>query len=457
MATTADPHGNDPHDDYSLARVPPHAKQVPWRVTIVRLGALAAVSQLMLGAQLGYGMTFNGALVAVLLGSVLLQFVGFGVGMIAAREGLSLSMLSRWTGFGTLGSALIGLVMAISLTGWFGVQNSVFAQGMHAATHLLNPQIWSVITGLSVVAIVVFGFRMLSTTANIAFPLFLAAVGYAFVTVMNKYDIGALFTTPAPGTPLSLATATTMVAGGFIIGAVMTPDISRFLSRGKDVFWMVLISTFVGELGMCLIAVLMAHAVKSPDIVTLMLQLSGWLGAAIVIFSTIKTNDINLYSSSLGVTTALNALFKRRFNRAAITIGVGLLGTVMSALGIMNHFIDFLVLLGVAIPPIAAIMVVDYYLLRRDRQLLDASRATGELPASAETWNPVALVAWAIAFAVGYVIKSGIPALNSLLAAGLSYWLLMTLTGAFSGKGTLRFGHSHTPAAGLSPVSNLDD
>ena len=116
--------------DYSLSRVPDEAKQPFWRILFIRIGAICCVSQLMLGAALGYGLTFWDAFLATMLGSVLLQVVSWALGTAAAREGLSTSLLSRWTGFGKVGSALFGGVVAISMVGWFGVQNAVFGQGM---------------------------------------------------------------------------------------------------------------------------------------------------------------------------------------------------------------------------------------------------------------------------------------------------------------------------------------
>ena len=69
------------------------------------------------GAALGYGLTFWDAFLATMLGSVLLQVVSWALGTAAAREGLSTSLLSRWTGFGKVGSALFGGVVAISMVG----------------------------------------------------------------------------------------------------------------------------------------------------------------------------------------------------------------------------------------------------------------------------------------------------------------------------------------------------
>jgi cytosine permease len=70
-----------------------------------------------------------------------------------------------------------------------------------------------------------------------------------------------------------------------------------------------------------------------------------------------------------------------RVNRAVVTMIVGVIGTVLSALGVLQFFVPFLTVLGVTIPPIAGIMVVDYFLLRRYREELDESASHGGLPA----------------------------------------------------------------------------
>lgn len=420
-------------NDFALSRVTPDAKRPMWQILMIRLGALACVSQLMLGAALGYGMTFWGALAATLVGSVLLQVVSWAIGSAAAKEGMSTSLLSRWSGFGKMGSAVIGGVIALSLVGWFGVQNAVFAEGMVSVTNTLNFPIWAAITGMAITVLVVFGIKAIAQAANIFVPLFVLAVLYAAYRMLQGHDLGALLSTPPPGPTLTFAAATTMVAGGFMVGAVTTPDTSRYLSTPKQVFWMTLIGTFVGELGMNLIAVLLAHATGTDNVVDIMINLTGWLGAAIVVASTIKLNDMNLYSSSLGLSTAINALFDMQVRRQTLTWILGIGATLLSMAGILDHFTDFLSLLGVAIPPIAGIIVVDYYVLRRDRRILDESRARGELPETVDVWNPAAIVVWIVAFLVGLLVNVGIPAMNSLLGAALLYWIVMTILQRRSG------------------------
>jgi len=245
--------------------------------------------------------------------------------------------------------------------------------------------------------------------------------------VLRDHSFIELIHSSHPGPDLSLGVAATMVAGGFMIGAVITPDMSRYCRNGKDVFWMTLIGTFVGELGVNMIAVLMAHAVGSDDVVTIVLQTAGWLGAAIVIFATVKINDLNLYSASLGLSNLIDSVFNKKINRGLITFIIGVIGTVLSVLGILEKFQNFLVFLGVWIPPIAGIMVVDYFILKRGRKWLDESRMKGRLPEYSESINPVTLIAWALGFLAGYFVQSGIPSLNSLLVSGIVYFLGMKM------------------------------
>lgn len=70
------------------------------------MGMTAILSQFMLRAALGNSMTFWEAMLASCLGSLLLEFVSFGIGFAGMKEGLSTSLLSRWCGFGRLGSAI---------------------------------------------------------------------------------------------------------------------------------------------------------------------------------------------------------------------------------------------------------------------------------------------------------------------------------------------------------------
>ncbi|QYC42355.1 Cytosine permease [Nonomuraea coxensis DSM 45129] len=408
-------------DDYALGRVPQQARYGWLTVAVQRFGMLSALSQFLLGATLGMGMRFWDAVLAITLGAVILEVVAIAIGVAGMREGLSTTVLARWAGFGRYGSGLIGVVIAVCLLGWFGVQSAVLAQGL--ASLLGGPPLWAwaILAGLAITAIVVHGFAGMAWTAWITVPAFLALAGWAIAVELGRQDLGALVASAPPGPALSLAQATTIVAGGFIVGAVISPDMTRWNRSAADVVKQTVLGITLGEYVIALVGVLLAHALRTGDVIAIVTTTSGVAGTIVLVTATLKINDWNLYAASLGTTNALHTAFGMRTNRALVTVALGVVGTGLAAAGILDHLIGFFTLLGVAIPPIAGIMVAEYYVVRRWRAELDASRAAGELPASAPGWVPAALVIWLASSLVGHFLAWGIPALNALLVAFVLY------------------------------------
>ncbi|WP_334472862.1 cytosine permease [Arsenophonus sp. PmNCSU2021_1] len=142
-----------------------------------------------------------------------------------------------------------------------------------------------------------------------------------------------------------------------------------------------------------------------------------------VILSVVKVNDINLYTSSLGLANSLEILTGKKWDYFKLTIYIGLTGTLLSMMGILNHFVDFLSMMGVIFPPIAGVMLVDYYILKTSRKLLDKTREQGLLPDDSST----PIIACILGTIVGVVLKFGIPSLNSIFVAAIAYCILMKI------------------------------
>ncbi|WP_233096070.1 cytosine permease [Alicyclobacillus sp. SO9] len=410
-------------DDYSLSRVPEHDRRHWFGIATMRFGQMSALSQFLLGATLGFGMRFWTAFWALTLGAVILEIVSIFVGIAGMKEGLSTTMLVRWGGFGRLGSVLVSVVIAISLIGWFGVQNQVFADGLN---QLLGGPVWlwSIVTGLLVTVIVVYGFLSMGYTAYIAVPLFMVVAFISIGKALSHQSLGHLIAMGAPGHVLSLAAGASIVAGGFIIGAIISPDMTRYNRSVTDVVKQTVLGITLGEYLIGLIGVLLAHAVKSGNVITIVMSTSGVIGTVVLVTATIKINDWNLYSSSLGIVNLFDVVFHKKIHRASVTILFGVLGTLLSVFGILNHFIGFLTLLGVAVPPIGGILVVEYFFIRRYKSDLDSSRLSGALPSAYESWNPVTLIAWVAAFLIGEFVHWGIPSLNSLVVSAVVYFIV---------------------------------
>ncbi|WP_406628097.1 purine-cytosine permease family protein [Pectobacterium carotovorum] len=414
-------------DDYPVSRVPLSVRLPFLNVALVHIGMLTALDQFMLGAVLGHSMTLGQAFLAIFIGSAIFGVVTVGLGYAGMKEGMSGSLLARWCGFGRIGSVLIGLVIAVSLIGWFGVQNAVFAKALNFAMADKLGFGWSAaLSGIALTLLVAFGFRALRFTAKIAVPMFVIVVGYISIMTLSGHNIVELIASAPNGEAISISAGATMVVGGCIVASLITPDMTRYSQKGKHVFWMTMLSIIVGEFMVNGLAIIIARALNTADVVTIMSQAAGGIGLIAVIFSTLRVNDINLYSSSLGIANAIEGVTGKKLRYVSITLVIGLIGTLLSVAGILDRFIDFLTLLGVLFPPIIGVMLVDYYILRTHKTLLETSRAEGQLPDSAQTpligWP--AIIASTVGAIVGLAFEWGVPAFNSLLAASLLYLVI---------------------------------
>ncbi|TWP52533.1 cytosine permease [Lentzea tibetensis] len=407
------------HDDQALTRVPDQARY-PWvSVATQRFGQTSALSQLLLGATLGFGMTFWDAFLALTLGAVLLDVVAIAVGVIGQREGLATAILARWTGFGHAGSAMLGLIVALSTTGWFGIQTGLAGATLAAVTGIAPAAVWSIFFGALVTVIAAYGFRWMAWTAYLTVPLFLIMVGWVVLKIILQHDLSTLLTGPPPGPKITMLAAITLVTGSFIVGASIAPDMTRFNRSPWDVVKQTVLGITLGEWFIGCAGVLLAHALRSNDVVAVVTSQAGWIGALVVVTAVLKINDWNLYSASLGLVNFCDAVFDVRVSRAQVSIMIGVAGSFLGAVGILSQFTDYLAMLGVVFPAVPGIMIAEYYVVRRWRKEITATRP--HVPRSAPTWVPATVVIWPAAAIVGEMLPFGQSSLNALVLAFVLY------------------------------------
>ena len=271
-------------DDFALDRVPPSGRKPMREILWIELGIVTAMTEFIIASALGYGMTFWQALLSITLGTSLLLLVTVLIGIAGAWEGLPSGLLSRWCGFGRIGSGLISLVIAIGCTAWFGVQNSICAEAITRSTHgWIGFPLASAITGSVLIVITALGVDWISKTASVVVPVFLALVAYGTYKILAGTSLTEIIATPAPGPHLGVFTGASMIAGGLMIGGIVAPDFTRFCRKGADVFWAMLIAFLIGEFGLGMASVLLSHAARTSDIISIIFAVAGWLGVAVVV------------------------------------------------------------------------------------------------------------------------------------------------------------------------------
>jgi cytosine permease len=180
-------------------------------------------------------------------------------------------------------------------------------------------------------------------------PAFVLLVAWSVGTELSRHSLSELAAAAPAGPSLSLLQGTTLVAGGFIVGAVITPDMTRFNRSVADVVKQTLVGITLGEYVIGLVGVLLAHAIRSANIITIITSTVGWVGVLVIVVGTLKINDWNLYSSGLGLVNLVGTVFGRHVNRAVATLLLGVVGSILAAVGILSKFTDFLMVLSFAV------------------------------------------------------------------------------------------------------------
>jgi cytosine permease len=435
-------------EDFALRPVPPDRRR-PWiDLAVVWVGVAIVLSAILRGMMVGMGLgSLKKVLLAYLLGEVLLVGMMTLTGYMGASQGLSTPLLVQRP-FGERGSFLMSLCLAVAFMGWFGVQAGLFAETLAAVWKTSVPvSAIAFCSGLLMMIPAVFGFRGLKTLSWVAVPpmiilFFYAAfkLGFDFLPGPKLIDL-ARSHSPSPY-PIALGTAASIVAGGFIVGAVTSADVFRYARpRWRDILLAATLSMGASA-AMQLVGSVLAmttglyheqlpRILIAPEFAGL-----GILGFLAIAFAQWTTNDSNLYSSVL----AFNNII--RVTRWKLAVVVGILASALAALGILQRLEQFLSLLSIAIGPIGGIIVADYYLVgRRNPQNVPGSdgKPPGQAPgrASFHRWNPIALGAYAASFVIGWttsghpfripVFPFSIFAFNGILSAVILYWAGMSI------------------------------
>jgi len=418
-------------NDFATTRVPMNKRRSSLNMSIVMITFAISMSGLFGGAALSQGLTVGQALLAIFVGNCILVFYAGFAGAIGAREGLGTYMLMRHS-FGRSGSTLISVIFAITLVGWYAWQCGFFGLTIHAmfpqaglVTHPVVAGIWG---GVLMMLTAYFGMKGLSVVSWVAGPLILLAAVIGIVVSISRiggWEIA--LSLPSVG-PIDFATGVTMVVGGFAVGAVIQPDISRY-SKGPLVSVSATAAGFMFAHGAVLFGgFIMAIAIGTTDMAVAMLAILGGWSLIVLIVAQWTTNDNNLYSSSLGLSNVIKLPKKK------IVLIVGTIATIIGAMGLGPLFAGWLVMLGVSIPPVAGIMIADYYILKKMDYKTEVGYRYGGI-------GLPAYISWVVATVLGFAINIGIQSLNALIIGFVSYLVLSIVFQKAGWKAYVGKGH----------------
>ncbi|WP_198136539.1 hypothetical protein [Marinobacter sp. ELB17] len=146
----------------------------------------------------------------------------------------------------------------------------------------------------------------------------------------------------------------------------------------------------------------------------------GWLSVLAFLFLYVNLGSVCahcLYNAATGWSRILNS----HMRLWAIILGtIGIAVAAVAAGNVWAFFIQWLSLLGILVPPIGAIILVDQYLVRKDSEI-------------DQDWRGTAFIAWVCGSAAAFYIENNASEWSTAVSAGmiggLAYFIISKITG----------------------------
>lgn len=400
-------------NDYEASPVPKEVHMSWLSQGAVWIGCGFCLAAISTGGILANGLGFRDMVLAAALGAVILTLIAIFVGIVGANTHLSSSMSSRYC-FGTNGARIFGLILAFSNFGWFAFQADLFGNTVvtlvKESTGTVMPQVlFTVLGGLAMMITAIVGYKGIKALSNVAVPLLFLLSIVAVVMTLNRVPLAAIVSSGPVESPIPLTVGVAAVVGNFAVGVTIVPDFTRYSKTPKDSVMGCILGYFIGYLPILFLGALFTYAYKNWNIVEIMISELGlgFVAAVVLILAQWTTNDNNLYSSVLGLANALSG--KVPYVRWKLTLAVGLISTVISAIGVQKYYMNFLTIMTSTIPAVAGVIVSDYFLLNKNGYKFELIEKD-KLP----KWKWNAIIAWGAAVLVGLSMSNpptgyGIP------------------------------------------------
>lgn len=402
-------------DDYPQSEVPAAARRGFWPLFIVLGGFVIFTPTMLSGARLAESFAAGELLSVLAVGSIVLGLYVAALAFVGARTGLTTVLLARFS-LGHYGAKFAGLLLGGTQVCWYAVTTVLLADLAVRATGLdtaLTPAV--VVAGSLLTAVAAYyGFRGLELLSAVSVPLVLVLFAWVSVEAVGVAGGPAgLWSWDPPGEgKISWATAVTVVVGTFVSGGTQTPNWSRFARLPRHAFVAAFAAFLLCNGMMLLLGALGAVAFRTGDVVAVVQHLDLALGALAILFLKTWTTQENT-AYAFGVAGA--ELFGQPRKRPYVIGGV-VVAIVLALTGIYEGLPQFLVALGILIPPLGGTIIGDHLFVWR-----------GTLPPVATTtFLPVrwtCVTAYGVGLGTAFVTERlswGLPPVQGIVAAVLA-------------------------------------
>ncbi|MFC0201670.1 NCS1 family transporter [Paracoccus rhizosphaerae] len=406
----------------------------PWSYLFAWLGGCVSIGTFTVGSGLVGTLNLLQTVLAIAIGCTVIGVALMINGRAGHKYGIPFMVQAR-SAYGFGGTRLPALVRSVPAIVWYGFQSWIGAGALNLVSETMfgYSNIWVFFIGFQFlqIGLSVLGFHGIKWLENIGAVFIIGALVYMFFSVIGRYgDAISTNLLQAEGTwGAPFWGATMLFLGVYSTMMLNVSDYSRELKHrvgpGKQVA-IYANSILPATLFMGLIGLMVSSATGEVDPIRVFASAvdNKILLVVTLLFIAFAQVTTNILNNVVPPAYAMMDVFKLPFKAAAVIVGLLAFATFPwllvrdeSAAGLGIFIQTYSAFLG----PIFAILVVDYYVIRRQTLNLDHLY---DSDGPYRGVNPAALIATVIGV-VAALWFSAISWYASLIPAGVSYWLLM--------------------------------
>lgn len=332
-------------------------------IGLIWFGAAVSIAEISTGTLLA-PLGWQRGLAALLLGHAVGGALFFATAYIGALTGRS-SMESVRLSFGKRGSVLFSVANMLQLAGWTAVMIYAGATVSSALGKVLwdgeSFVWWALANGALIVLWLVFGARKTGGLKTVSMLLMLLAVLWLSAEVFST--AGSTAAQVSDG--MSFGTAVELSA---VMPLSWLPLAADYTRQARRPFAATLTATLAYTLTGCwMYALGLAAALFTGETDVAKILLGAGLGAAgilAVVLSTVTTTFLDAYSAGVSANN-----ISAKLSETPIAVAVAVVGTLLAVLLPVTEYENFLLLIGSVFAPMAAVLIADFFVLKRREEI----------------------------------------------------------------------------------------
>lgn len=323
---------------------------------VIWFGVAISVSEIIAGIQIGSAAPIDSIWVPLILGHIIGGILLFLVGLIGARLRLNAMQTIKST-FGNYGSKFFATLNVMQLIAWVAVLN---AQGTQALMGLNLGISFPVISIILAALVAVWVYMGLQRTSKVTTVVMVVLTILLIVLTVNLFGIGLDYTFPIKSSQmLNFWNIFEISIAMPVSWLPVISDYTKDVENPVNATAVSAIAYTIASLWMYFIGIEIVGMGTSDVSQAILIAGLGVQGVLILVLSTVTTNF--LATNSAG--ESAKAIFNR-LNPKHTGVIVSILSAVLAISGIMNHYINFLYLITSVFAPMAAVLIVSFYLGR---------------------------------------------------------------------------------------------